>query len=239
VNGIKNMNLILTMAGKYSRFVNEGYKIPKYLLPWKNHTILSEILLNFTKNNIFENIFLIANKKDSDFMNQILHTMKHYNIQSKNLIFINDTKSQCETALISINKFSDKISTKDPICFHNIDTILYERNFEQVYEYLAEYDGYIDTFTSNNHEYSYILKDQAFVRDMQEKILISSVASSGFYGFSNVDMFVENYKNDYFSSVYRSMISNCKRTICGNLHDENDTLVLGTPKDYFDLSAKY
>ncbi len=233
------MNLILTMAGKYSRFVNEGYKIPKYLLPWKNHTILSEILFSFTKSNIFKNIFLVANKKDNDFMNQILHTMKHYNIQSKNLIFINDTKSQCETALISINKFSDKIPTKDPICFHNIDTILCERNFEQVYEYLAKHDGFIDIFTSNNHEFSYVLKDQAFVRDIQEKILISSTASSGFYGFSNVNMFVENYKNDYFSSVYRNMISNGKKTICGNLHDENDTLVLGTPKDYFDLSAKY
>ena len=77
-----------------------------------------------------------------------------------------------------------------------------------------------------------------FVRDIQEKILISSTASSGFYGFSNVDVFVENYESDYFSTTYRNMISNNKKIICGNLHDENDTLVLGTPKEYFYLSAK-
>jgi dTDP-glucose pyrophosphorylase len=238
VNGIKNMNLILTMAGKYSRFVNEGYKIPKYLLPWSNHTILSEILFNITKDNIFKNIFLVANKNDKNFIHQILHTMKYYNIQSENLIYINDTKSQCETALISINEFSDKISNKEPICFHNIDTILYKRNFEHVYECLIKYDGYIDIFTSNNHEYSYVLKDQMFVRDIQEKILISSTASSGFYGFANVDVFIENYEDDYFSKTYRKMISNNKKVICGNLHDENDTLVLGTPKEYFYLSTK-
>ena len=29
------MNLILTMAGKYSRFKEEGYTIPKFLLPWE------------------------------------------------------------------------------------------------------------------------------------------------------------------------------------------------------------
>ena len=88
MNGIKNMNLILTMAGKYSRFVNEGYKIPKYLLPWSNHTILSEILFNITKDNIFKNIFLVANKNDKNFIHQILHTMKYYNIQSENLIYL-------------------------------------------------------------------------------------------------------------------------------------------------------
>ena len=61
MNGIKNMNLILTMAGKYSRFVNEGYKIPKYLLPWSNHTILSEILFNITKKEKY-NIKLLTQK---------------------------------------------------------------------------------------------------------------------------------------------------------------------------------
>lgn len=28
------MDLFLTMAGEYSRFKNEGYQIPKFLLPW-------------------------------------------------------------------------------------------------------------------------------------------------------------------------------------------------------------
>ena len=46
------MNLILTMAGRYSRFVNEGYRIPKYLLPWGNKPILSEILYELNKDGM-------------------------------------------------------------------------------------------------------------------------------------------------------------------------------------------
>ena len=58
--GATKMNLILTMAGRYSRFINEGYKIPKYLLPWGKRSILSEILSIMNHNNTFENIYVIV-----------------------------------------------------------------------------------------------------------------------------------------------------------------------------------
>lgn len=226
------------MAGKYSRFVNEGFKIPKYLLPWANHTILSEILFNLTNQNVFNNVFLVANKNDKNFMYQILYTMKYYNIPQENLVFIGDTKSQCETALHGIDRFKN-ILANGPICFHNIDTILYERDLHHISNSLNKYDGYIDIFTSNNHEYSYILTDDIYVKDIQEKILISSVASSGFYGFSNTDTFFKYYEDDYFSKTYRNMINDDKKVVFGNLHNENNTLVLGTPKEYFYLSSKH
>ena len=35
------MNLVLTMAGKYSRFKLFGSKVPKYLLPLATKTVLS------------------------------------------------------------------------------------------------------------------------------------------------------------------------------------------------------
>ena len=55
------MNLIITMAGRYSRFVDEGYKMPKYLLPWGDKSILNEIILELNKHSDFDNIYLIAN----------------------------------------------------------------------------------------------------------------------------------------------------------------------------------
>ena len=38
------MNLVFTMAGKYSRFKLFGSKVPKYLLPLSNGTVLFKII---------------------------------------------------------------------------------------------------------------------------------------------------------------------------------------------------
>ena len=56
------MNLILTMAGKYSRFKNEGFRLPKFLLPWGDKSILSEILSEMSPhfNNVYLRIFLYS-----------------------------------------------------------------------------------------------------------------------------------------------------------------------------------
>ena len=83
------MNLILTMAGKYSRFKEEGFKIPKFLLPWGDRSILSEILKEMSPH--FKNIYLIANKNDKDFIIHVENIMDVYNIDLKNLILIQDT----------------------------------------------------------------------------------------------------------------------------------------------------
>lgn len=56
------MDLFLTMAGEYSRFKNEGYQIPKFLLPWGHRTILSELLNQFMDYK-FDNVYLIMHKR--------------------------------------------------------------------------------------------------------------------------------------------------------------------------------
>jgi hypothetical protein len=227
------MNLIFTMAGKYSRFVNAGYKIPKYLLPWSQHTILSEILSQMTIQPAFDNVFLIANKQEINFAPVLLKTMATYGINSKNLVFINDTSSQSETALIGTNEIQKFHKLSGSVCFHNIDTILYSRNYIEVNYQLLRNHGYIDTFTSNNHEYSYVSAVGHHIDDIQEKILISNIASSGFYGFSSIDVFYNYYENSYISTIYKRMISDGKRIVCGKTYDERNTIVLGTPQDYF------
>jgi hypothetical protein len=232
-NGINTMNLIFTMAGKYSRFVNAGYKIPKYLLPWSQHTILSEILSQMTTSTFIKNVFLIANKQEINFAPVLLKTMAAYGINNDNLIFINDTTSQSETALVGTAEIQKRNSLKGSICFHNIDTILYSRNYAVIYEELINNHGYIDTFISNNQQYSYVSVNGNYIDDIQEKILISNIASSGFYGFSSIDIFHDYYENDYISKIYKNMIADDKRIICGKTYDERNTIVLGTPQDYF------
>lgn len=231
------MNLILTMAGKYTRFTNEGYKIPKYLFPWGKHNILSEIINNLQG---FDNVFLVANENDKLFFSHVLHIMKNFKIPEENLVIVGDTRSQSDTAKTFLLKRYDTLS--GPIVFHNIDTILFNRNVNDIKSKLANNDGYIDIFRSNNHSYSYVLVDdlQKTVYEIQEKILISNIATSGLYGFSNSNVFLDNCDEyDYISSVYKNMILNNQKIAVSTLYDEKNTWVVGTPSEYFNLSNKF
>jgi NDP-sugar pyrophosphorylase family protein len=231
------MNLILTMAGKYSRFTKEGYKIPKYLLPWGNHTILSEILKNFTKEYQFKNIYLIVNENDKNFFPHLNKIQEYYNISKNNLVIISDTKGQAETANIGISKIELVSKVEGPILFHNIDTILYNRNFKNIETSLLKNDGFIDLFKANNHEYSYVLLNNNYIKEISEKILISNLATSGMYGFSSIDIFKKYYSNNNFiSEIYKGMIKDKLNIITDTIYAENETLVLGTPFEYFNLT---
>ena len=137
--GATKMNLIFTMAGRYSRFINEGYKIPKYLLPWGKRSILSEILSIMNHNNAFENIYLVTNKRDDIYMPHVRQILRELNIPIENLFQIDDTKGQAETAYITINKIHDRLNKK-PVVFHNIDTILYNREYSSISEILKKKD---------------------------------------------------------------------------------------------------
>lgn len=225
------MNLILTMAGKYSRFKEEGYTIPKFLLPWGDRSILSEILKEMSPH--FKNIYLIANKNDEDFMIHVENIMNVYNIDLENLILIQDTASQSETLYEGLRLIEN---IKGPIVVHNIDTILYNRNYKEIESNLLKNDGFVDIFNSNNPNYSYVLLEDTKITEIIEKTLISDIATSGMYGFSSAEIFKKYYVNGYISSVYKKMIIDNLSIVIGTNYSESDTIVLGTPDEYINLS---
>lgn len=225
------MNLILTMAGKYSRFLNDGYKIPKFLLPWGNKTILSEILNQMRDS--FDNVYMVVNEKDKNFFPHVKSIMQLYNIPLQNLIVITDTDSQSETVLMLLKKVSN---IKGSIIVHNIDTILYERDYNEIRQILKEYDGFIDVFKSNNPDYSYIIQNNKEINEVVEKVLVSEYATSGLYGFKDKNTFIDHYKNGYISEIYNLMIVGGLKIIYNKIYDENNTVVLGTPLEYLNLS---
>lgn len=238
--GDNYMNLILTMAGLCSRFKKEGYKIPKYLLPWGSKSILGEILTELNKDRDFQHIYLIGNTRDEVFMPHVREIMKSIGIVNDNLILISDTKGQAETAFRAVNAIQDHASRiSGPIVFHNIDTILYNRDFKRLPELLKKYNGYIDIFKSNNHNYSYVLETNDIVDSIVEKVVVSDKATSGFYGFSSAELFIEYYQpNDmYISTIFQRMIENGNKIVISQISTEEETVVLGTPSEY--VSAAY
>ncbi|MEO8702140.1 MAG: NTP transferase domain-containing protein [Kofleriaceae bacterium] len=232
------MILILTMAGRYQRFADEGFKLPKYLLPWGDQTVLAAILGELQRGRVFSEVFLIANHRDEAYMPHVKAIMRRHDIPMEHLVLTHDTKGQAATALLGVEAV-DQTSTQ-PIVFHNIDTILYNRKLDQLAATLAEVDGYIDVFTSNNSNYSYVLTDDnRRVREIAEKIVVSDLATSGFYGFRSGAQFRELYnpaEDFYISSVYKRMIVAGCPIVTSEKHRESETIVLGTPVEYLNAS---
>ena len=234
---LNKMNLIITMAGRYSRFINEGYRLPKYLLPWGNKSILNEIILQLNENRDFENIYLIANKRDETYLPHLKKITKSLGIPLENIFLISDTNGQAETASTGIKEIINKFGKLDGnIVFHNIDTILYNRKMNELPFLLEKNDGYIDIFESNNHAYSYILLEEGVVKSIAEKIVISNNATSGLYAFKDLNVFNNFYEHNmvFITDIYKSMVENNKKIVTSKVYSEEDTIVLGTPSEYLD-----
>lgn len=156
----------------------------------------------------------------------------------------NGTSGQAESALIGMSALCNlnQKSSMQPVLIHNIDTILLGRNFDEIGRMLKHNAGYVDVFSSSNHNYSYvILSNTSHIIDMAEKMVISNLATSGLYGFESPLMFKNFYQSDdiYITSVYKRMVQQKKLVIVGEIYKEMDTIVLGTPYEYLNASASY
>ena len=235
------MNLIITMAGRYVRFIEEGYKIPKFLLPWGVRSILHEILWELTRGGAFDAVYLVANKRDEIYMPHVRRILSDLRIPKENLFLVGDTSGQAETAKVGVEKAKMlKGELSGPVVFHNIDTVLYGRDLSGLPLLLKENMGYIDIIRASHHDYSYVLaNERGQVEAIVEKVVISEQATSGLYAFGDVHHFLDYYNSDehYLSDVYQKMINDGQSVRVGDLYTEKETIVLGTPLEY--LSAMH
>ena len=222
------------MAGYNTRFHDVGFDIPKYLLPWNGKTIIHDILFNLGSTH---QTVLVANKRDVYFKEQLLETIAPIGLNENNILYIGDTKGQAHTAAIGMTQIED---TSLPIFVHNADTVVAGRKFDDVVQQMDNfYDVYVDVFVGNSPKYSYVRAYENIVTEIVEKKQISPYASSGLYGFSSANLYLNYYNNFvqekeelYISDVIQGMINDNLRACMNGLGNYQDTLVLGSPQEY-------
>jgi len=250
-NNESEVIVVLCLAGLGKRFLDEGYKTPKFLLLHKDKktTILELIIKNFILFGI-NDFFLVLNNRNKKWKKTILDIGENLKVNF-HLSFINDTTGQAETAYIATQiikegVFSDDMAKK-PIAFHNGDTVLKKRNFNIIKKNIKnDIDGVIDTFNSQSKNFSYVsLDDEGLVKEIVEKKVISNRATSGLYIFSNYNIYRTFYKKIDFSKkelfisdVYTQALNSNLKIL--NLHNKkpSDTIILGTPSEYEDWINK-
>ena len=222
------------MAGLNTRFHDVGFDIPKYLLPWREETIIYEILKQL---GTFDEVLLLANKRDVYFMPDLIKTIEPLGLGKNNIHYIGDTNGQAHTAYIGASLLKNKLQT---FFVHNADTLLIGRDFKSIESTMS--DAYVDVFIANNPKYSYVRSKDGLVTEIAEKSSISPFASSGLYGFYNAQLYEKMYealsenftgKEMYIANVLDYMIKNNNLFVALNeLNNSYETIVLGTPQEY-------
>ena len=235
---MKSIQLLIPMAGLGSRFRNAGYPVLKPFLPIGSKTMIETVIDNLNS-DLITKIFLVVRAKSNSDLYLFNNLAK---IKKINLIFID---SETDGPASTCNLAKQFIDHEAPLLIANSDQYL-DANMDIEYQsWDVTEDGYIWCMQDNDPKWSYALTSvDNFVLQIQEKKVISDLATCGVYGFKKAAHFFNAYSemrsaNDrtngelYVAPTYNYLIMKNLKIKAKNLGPTNTVMHgLGTPIDY-------
>lgn len=212
------LNIVIPMAGRGSRFLNAGYKLPKPLIEIHGKPMIEYVVNNIRPYQDHRFIFLALKEhlENLDLANTLSKIAPNCHIISVNSV----TEGAASTVLLAKNY----INNQDQLMIANSDQWI-DININEYLSNLDDIliDGLIMTMNDNDPKWSFIgIDDSNFVTKVVEKEVISNEATVGIYNFRNGSDFVKSAElmikkgfkvnNEYYvAPVYNELInSNCK-----------------------------
>ena len=227
-------NILVPMAGLGSRFIKEGFKVPKQLINIKDKHLIDISLdcLDYEGCNL---IFVVRDETVYNFhMDDLLR--KKFGDDIKVVVLDKLTDGSVCSCLYA----EEYIDNDAPLIIHTLD-IEFRPVFNPHIMNNLNGDGLLLTFKSNSANYSYAKVDKnGFVTQTAEKKAISSDACVGIYGFKKGSDFCkyarEMIKRDlrtnnefYISPLYNLLIEDGKKI---RTEDVDKMHVFGTPDEF-------
>lgn len=237
--------IVIPMAGKSSRFYNEGYLVPKYKLPvFSNSNVFLESIKSFKK--YFESeTFLFIHRNDDESEAFIKEQCKALNINNILLKQLNlDTRGQAETVALGLENL-DNMKLNEPLYIFNIDSFLL--NFKKPNpDFLVNTGGYLELFKGEGNHWSFAQINGDLVIKTTEKIRISEFCSNGLYYFSSSKLFLETFKTLVFSNNYSELfiapmyniLIDQDISVKHSIIDKKEILFCGIPKEYQSINSQ-
>ena len=246
-------NIVITMAGRGSRFIKAGYNEPKYMIKAHDKTLFYwalKSLKNFLSLNSRLIFVALRGSNARKFIESECLNLGLDNIYIYELDHVTDgqaTSAYNSHPLWHIN---------EPLLIYNIDTYVNPRSLSASKIRLNS-DGWIPCFKANGNHWSFVSLDQdSWAENVSEKNRISEHASIGLYWFKNAEDYLIAYEDfflrhineinseKYIASLYNHFIANKKKISVSDIL-YNDVYPLGTPielvqfmsKDYTEITA--
>ncbi len=228
------VNVLVPMAGLGSRFVQEGYKVPKQLINIQDRHLIDISLacLDLEQANL---IFVVRDEAVYNHNIDLILKQK-YGDDIKIVILDKLTEGSVCSCLMA-EKYIDNDA---PLLIHTLDV-----EFRPVFPVTSmldlNADGIILTFKSNSPNYSYAEVDESgYVLRTAEKKVVSNNACVGIYGYKKGSDFCkyarEMIKRDirtrnefYIAPLYNIFVEAGKKIITKSVEKMH---VFGTPDEF-------
>jgi len=234
-----SLNIVITMAGRGSRFFDAGYVVPKYEIIANGRSLFDWSMLSL-KNfiSLDAKVIFICLKENgsSDYLQRRCRVL---NVRDFHIIELDEITDGQATSAYAARQYW---IPEAPLLIYNIDTYVNPHALKP--DDISEgSQGWIPCFNGVGSHWSFVqLDDSGWVTDIAEKRRISDYATIGLYWFLSAEIYEYSYMNyfadnrnlvcgeRYIAPLYRQMISEGKKVSIKVLQS-NDVHVLGTPAE--------
>jgi RpiB/LacA/LacB family sugar-phosphate isomerase len=229
---MKKYNLLVPLAGRGQRFVDEGYVVPKYMITARDRHLIDWALSSIDTQEC-NLIFCLRQDHINNFGVDDVFRKKFGN-DIKIVVIDKITDGSVSTCLLA----KDYIDNDLPLFIYTVD-VHFQRKFVPVP--FQNNSGLVLTFKSNNPAYSYVKTDKNGIATLTaEKEVISNNACVGVYGFATGALFVKyaekmiaqnlRTRNEfYITPLYNLMIQD-KHAV--TIQEVERMYIMGTPEEY-------
>ena len=231
--------IVITMAGRGSRFYEAGYKVPKYEIEAHGHSLFYWSILSLKNFISSETLLVFVCLKENNSVGFVKDQCNKLGYKNVKIIELqNITDGQATSAYVS----RDFWPTDSSLLIYNIDTFVSPNalNYKMIRE---GSDGWIPCMHAPGNHWSFVkLNNNDWASNIAEKNKISDFASIGLYWFARSKDFVEAYENyfanaenlvkgeRYIAPLYNYLINDGSNISISNLLMQ-DVHVLGTPQE--------
>lgn len=230
------MNVIITMAGRGSRFAKVGYRQPKHEIMAGERSLFSWSMRSLEQ--FYDERFIFIVRKDSYSETYLIKEINQLGIENYFIIELAEvTKGQADTVMQTAKYLDDE----EDILIYNIDTTIKPEYLSK--QEVVQGDGSVPLFEAEGTHWSFAKLDETKNRitAMAEKRPISSWGSVGLYYFRRwkdfseafeemADDLLADYGEIYIAPLYNYLIKKGK-----NIHPvflpQDSYAALGTPEE--------
>lgn len=241
-----NSNIVITMAGRGSRFYDAGYKVPKYEIIAHDRSLFDwsmSSLANFINPNSRIIFVCLAENNSSAYVRQ--HSLK-YGLKDVHIIELDEiTDGQATSAYISRHLWDQDA----PLLVYNIDTFVVPSVIKPE-DIKQGSDGWVPCFKAPGEHWSFVkIGSDQWATEVAEKRRISENASIGLYWFSRARDYIHAYETffsdpenmvkgeRYIAPLYQQLIADGHKISIEDLPLDK-VHVLGTPQELNDFLSK-
>ena len=197
----QDLQILIPMAGKGSRFARVGYTMPKPLIPILGTSMINHVIQNLWFEN--SNWFFVC-LDDHERLYKISTELQSYTNKNTKVIL---QKGYKQGAACSASLAFKNLDPEKPVLLANSDQYI-DLNISDFLIAGSTCDGAIMTFQSEHPKWSYAkTNSDGYVTEVKEKQVISNHATSGIYLWNRASDFINGVNemianNDLHNNEY-------------------------------------